>query len=247
VIVAEFGDEGVLFPGLAGTLIRPAEARRLGIAMLRDCIEKAIHCAGFDPLVAYFPPERRGEAEESIGKRHVWAEPMAGPTPGARAEGFLRHLLAERAYQRAVALFPGFPHVDRHAVFEAARGAAENGFAFGASKGGQVGIVAAAATTPEGLAAALDHSHTARSLAAAGALGGRRPFTVALPDPIETEDALAQAVFDLRAAMATRAAAGDDLPLNLLEVFESLGLVSTLKGDGSVELRRAGPPQRRTR
>jgi hypothetical protein len=247
VILAELGKEGVLFPGLEGKLIRAGEARRLGVAMLRDCIEKAIPCAGFDPLLAYFPPERRGEAEEAIGKRQVWAEPLAGPTAGGRAEGFLRHLLAERTYRRAVALFPAFPHIDRNAVFEAARGASETGFAYGASAGGAVGLIAAASTTPSGLAAALDGGHPAKSLAALASLSGNRPFALALPDPIETQDALAKAVFDLRAAWASRASAGDDLPLNLLEVFESLGLVAALKGDGSVEMRRAGPPQRRTR
>src|SRR2546426_8041948 len=106
VIRAEFSREGDLLPGLAGTVIRPSEAQRIGLALLRDLVEKANRSVGLEPLVAYYPPERRGEAEDAIGALPVWSEPLSGPTPGERAAGMLRHLVEERAYRSAILLSP---------------------------------------------------------------------------------------------------------------------------------------------
>jgi len=119
VLRAEFSPEGDLLPGLAGGVIRTPEARRVGLALLRDLVEKAHRCAGLEPIVGYFPPDRRGEVEEAIGSLAVWSEPLAGPTPSARASGLLRHLLGERAYRAAVMLGPSMAHTPRQRIFDA--------------------------------------------------------------------------------------------------------------------------------
>jgi hypothetical protein len=242
VVIAEFDRAGLVAPGLVGELLRPSDARRLGHAMLRDCVEKAHHCAGFDVLFAYFPPDRRGEAEEAAAVRDAWAEPAAGPTPGARAEGFLRHVLRERAYRMAVLLAPTFPHVTRKPLFDAANTLHGGGaLAYAAADGGHVGIVGLRGEVPAGFGAALDAPEPPAALARAARAAGLEPRASKLPPPIVSEAALAQCVFDLRAELATGRHAGDDLPLHTLETFDGLGLVAALKGDGSVELRRAGP------
>jgi hypothetical protein len=245
VIIAEFDRGGSAVPGLAGRLVKPGEARRLGAAMVRDLVDRAHNCAGFEPLVAYFPPDRRGEAEEAAALRGAWAEAMAGPTPGARVEGLLRHLLAERAYRTAVALFPSYPHAPRKAVFDAAhtlRGGGALAFALG--EGGPVGLLGVRGGVPPGLGAALEAPSPSAALVDAARAAGLVPHAGRLPAPIDSEEALAKAVFDLRADIATRKHAGDDLPLHTLEAFDALGFVAALRGNGSVELRRAGPPRR---
>src|SRR5882672_8809805 len=93
VVVAEFAASGALIPTLRGGVLKTGEARRIGLAMLRDMVEKAHHCAGLDPLVAYYPPNRRGEVEEAIRDMKVWAEPMSGPSAGVRINDTLRHML----------------------------------------------------------------------------------------------------------------------------------------------------------
>jgi hypothetical protein len=245
LILAEFGRDGVLEPSLRGDVLRAGEARRLGLAMLRDCVEKAHHCAGFDPIVAYFPPDRRGEVEEALGSRVVWAEPSAGARPGSRAEGMLRHAVSERTYKAAVALRPAYLQLARQTVFDAARALrGRAGFAFGTDPEGRVGLVGARGEVPAGIGVALESPSPAEALAAAGEVAGRPAARVDLPARVDSEEALARAVFDLRAAIATREVSGDDIPAHTLELFDALGLVASLKGDGAVSLRRAGPPRR---
>ncbi len=238
MVLAEFQPSGHLID-FEGRVLRPAEGRRLGLAMLRDLVERAHLCAGFDLQVAYFPPDRRGEVEEAAASRTVWAEPMAGPTKGARAQGFLRHLLTERTYRDAVALFPAFPHTPRDLILRAARRVRDPPrFAFGASADGEVGLLAVRQEVPPGLASALDGRTPAKALAPAAA----PPFE--LPPALVSEEALARTHFDMRADLASRALSGDDVPLHTMELFDALGLAAALRGDGSVELRRVGPPHR---
>jgi len=243
VVLAEFGDGGLIAPGLAGAVLRPTDARRLGLAMLRDCVEKAHHCAGFDPIVAYFPPHRRGEAAEAAGVRDVWAEPMAGPSRGTRAAGFMRHLIEERTYRTAVVLFPHFPHLERKFLFAAAQALrSPRVVAFGASPEGGLGFLGVCEAVPPTLGEALDGTDAPARIAAAAQGAGLSARSTVIPEPLSTESALAQAVFDLRASIATGTLAGDDLPLHTLETFDGLGLVATLSARGAVELQRAGPP-----
>jgi hypothetical protein len=246
VVLAEFDRDGLLVPGLRGALLKSGEARRLGHAVLRDCVDKAHHCAGFDPLVAYFPPDRRGEAEEAAGLREAWAEPSAGASRGARVEQFLRHLVKERTYRTAIALDPRFPHIARKPIFDAAHTVHGGGaLAFAAAEDGTVGLIGVRGEVPLGLGAALETSRPAAALVVAAQRAGMTARQGALPPPVDSEAALAQTVFDLRAEIATGKHAGDDLPLHLLETFDGMGFVASLKGDGSVELRRAGPPKAR--
>ncbi len=245
-MLAEFERSGHLID-FRGRLLRPSEGRRLGLAMLRDLIERAHLCAGFDPIVAYYPPERRGEVDEAAAGHPVWAEPLAGPTRGARAEGFLRHLLAERAYRDAVALFPAFPHAPRDLILRAARTVREPPwFAFGQAPLGEVGLLALRQGVPKGLGDALDTPAPAKRLEALASLGGAAPAVFDLPPPLDSEEALARTHFDMRADLASRALSGDDVPLRTMELFDGLGLAAVLRGDGSVELRRVGPPRRGT-
>lgn len=242
VVLAEFDREGLLVPGLRGETLRAPDARRLGHAMLRDCVEKAHHCAGFEALVAYYPPDRRGEAEEAAAVRDAWAEPSAGATRGERAEGYLRHLLRERTYRTAILLDLRFPHITRRPIFDAAHTLKGGGaLAFAGSEAGAVGLVALRGEVPRGLGTALDAPRPGAALAQLARSAGLAPHAGTLPSAIDSEAALASSVFDLRAEMATGRHAGDDLPLHLLETFDGLGLVAALKGDGEVELRRAGP------
>ncbi len=236
VVLAEFHPSGHLVD-IEGSLLRPSEGRRLGLAMLRDLVDRAHLCAGFDAIVAYFPPERRGEVEEAAASRAVWTEPMAGPSAGARAEGFLRHLLAERAYRDAVALLPAFPHTPRDLILRAARAVREPPwFALGKARLGELGLLAFREAVPGWVAEALDGRPP-------GAVPATAP-TFDLPEPLRSEGALARTHFDLRADLASRALSGDDVPLHTMELFDGLGLVAALRGDGSVELRRVGPPRR---
>jgi hypothetical protein len=246
VVIAEFDRAGLLVPGLEGPLLKSGEARRLGHAMLRDCVDKAHHCAGFDPLVAYFPSDRRGEAEEAAGLRDAWAEPSAGPSRGERVEHFLRHLVKERTYRTAIALDPRFPHIVRKPIFDAAHTVRGGGaVAFAAAEDGTVGLIGVRGEVPQGLGAALDTERPGAAIALAAQRAGLTARASTLPPAVDSEASLSQTVFDLRAEIATGKHAGDDLPLHLLETFDSMGLVAALKGDGSVELRRAGPPKSR--
>ncbi|HKZ59237.1 MAG TPA: hypothetical protein VJ547_05230 [Candidatus Thermoplasmatota archaeon] len=244
VVLAEFGSEGHLVD-LGGPLLRPSERRRLGLAMLRDLIERAHLCAGFDPIVAYFPPARRGEVEESAAPHPVWAEPLGGPTPGARAEGFLRHLLSERAYRDAVAVLPSFPHTPRDLILRAARAVREPPFfAFGRGPLGEVGLLALRQEVPRGLGKALDGPAPEEALKALVVGAGAPARVFDLPSPLGSEDVLARTHFDLRADLASGTLSGDDVPLRTMELFDGLGLAAALRADGSVELRRVGPPRR---
>lgn len=245
MVLADFQPSGHLVD-FSGGVLRPAERRRLGLAMLRDLVERAHLCAGFDALIAYFPPGRRGEVEEAAASRAVWVEPMSGPTRGARAEAFLRHLLAERAYRDAVALLPAFPHAPRDLILRAARAVREPPwFAFAVAPGGEVGLLALRQGAPAGLGAALDGAAPATALGAlsAGRPRGAPPFL--LPPPLDSEEALARTHFDMRADLASRTISGDDVPLHTMELVDGLGLAAVLRADGLVELRRVGPPSKR--
>jgi len=244
VVLAEFGPRGHIVE-FETSLLRAPEARRLGLAMLQDCVERAHLCAGFDPIVAYFPPKWRGDVDEAVGSRNVWAEPMSGPTPGARAESILKHLLHERTYRDAVALFPVFPHAPRELILAASHAVRHPpAFAFGRTAKGQVGMLAVRHEVPKGLARALDAEDPARALEELGKALRQPPTVLELPAALDSEEAFARTHFDMRADLAARNVSGDDVPLRMMELFDAMGLVAELRGDGSVEMRRAGPPRR---
>ena len=244
VILAEFGLHGRLVPGPAGPLLKPGEASRLGHAMLRDLVDRAHHCSGFDTLLAYHPPDRRGEAEEAAGLRGVWAEPTSGATAGERAESYMRHVATERAYRTVVALAPTFPHMQRKPIFDAAHTLRGGGaLAFAASDDGVVGLVAVRGAVPQGLGAALDARDPREALVACAQRAGLAARAGKLPPAVLDEEALAQIVFDLRAEIATGKHAGDDLPLHTFEALDAMGIVTDLKANGEVVLKRAGPPR----
>jgi hypothetical protein len=242
VVFAEFPVSGALIPTLRGGGLKTGEARRIGLAMLRDTVEKAYHCAGLDPLVAYYPPNRRGEVEDAIGDLPVWAEPMLGPSPGGRIADILRHMLEERAYGSAAALFPLVPTVPRQRIFDAVhklRKAAD--FVVGRTADGSLGLLAVREQVPEGLAQALDSEDRVEAIERAVS-PKRRAARVDLPTAILTEDDLAHAVFDLRAELATGRKAGHDVPVHTLEIVSALGFETELVKGDRVRLRRVGPP-----
>jgi len=239
VLRAEFSPEGDLLPGLAGGVIRTPEARRVGLALLRDLVEKAHRCAGLEPIVGYFPPDRRGEVEEAIGSLAVWSEPLAGPTPSARASGLLRHLLGERAYRAAVMLGPSMAHTPRQRIFDAVhRLSTSADVVLGAPPNTPLAFV--------GLRGAAAPLLFEEGLSIEERTEGLRVAHLALPRPILTQADLAIAVFDLRAEIATRQSSPEDLPAHTLEILSALGLESALGAGDAPALRRAGSSRRRT-
>jgi hypothetical protein len=242
IVLAEFSDGGMLLPDLAGEVIKPAEARRIGQAMLRDTLEKAHHSAGAEPLVGYFPPTRRGEVEDALGNLPVWAEPMAGTSAGHRASSLIRHLLEERVYRTAIVLWPSMAHVARGRIFDALHQLREPiEVVAGRAPDHSLGLVGLREKVPQWLAQVLDDERPTDALGRSGGRGPRVAW-VEVPGAITTESELARAVFDIRAEMATGRTSGHDVPVHTLELVNALGFETELRRGDAVHFRRVGPP-----
>jgi len=238
VVRAEFAREGPLLPGLAGGVIRVPEATRIGLALLRDLIEKAHRCEGMEPLVCYFPPDRRGEVEGAIGGLPVWSEPLAGPNPSERAAGLLRHLLDERAYRAAVMIGPGMAHVPRQRLLDAVHrlSTASDVVLADSNKDPLVFV---------GVRGQLSPMLFEDGLTIDERTEGVRVGQLSLPRPIVTQADLATAVFDLHAELATRHISHDDVPAHTLELLAALGLHAAM-GEGQAPVLRRSRDSRRS-